>query len=299
MRYLIPVILVLFGCSESSDQTEDSSTTNAVEENVDSATPTTADTLDAAQEYGYVFHWETKFDAEEQSRMISYVNEVRKGIESYFGNYQFPVNVYFHKLESSEPIPWAHTVRSNEQGVHLHVDPRFDDDKFLKDWTAPHEISHLALPFVGRKNMWFSEGFATYMQHQVLLEMGTWTQEEVDDKFARKFELHKAHYNSNKSMTELSLELRGQGQYGALYWGGVSFFYLVDKQLMEKGTSLKEVLQAYQSNHRLEDKSLLDVITSLDDLSNSSIFSDLVTQYRNSEARDIFLMSTGIDPQAG
>lgn len=298
MRYLFPLIFLFIGCTEASEEKEDTPS-NTADESIATIEENANVLIDSTEaSHDYLFHWETEFDEDEKSRMTTYVGAVRKGVEAYFGEYKFPVNVYFHKLESSEPIPWAHTVRSNEQGVHLHVDLSFSDEEFLKDWTAPHEISHLALPFVGRKNMWFSEGFATFMQHQVLLEMGTWTQQEVDDKFKRKFERHKDHYNSNKSITELSLELRSQGQYGALYWGGVSYFYYVDKLLAEKGVSFRSVLQAYQSELRLKDNSLLDVINSLDALSKTTVFSDLIKKYRNDEAREIFLLSTGFDPQA-
>ena len=83
-------------------------------------------------------------------------------MERSIGSYPFTVTYYLSRKDNaSEPVPWANTVRSGEQAVEFYVDPSYDLSEFLADWTAPHEISHLSIPYVGRSNMWFSEGYAS------------------------------------------------------------------------------------------------------------------------------------------
>lgn len=63
--------------------------------------------------------------------------------------------------------------------------------------------------------------------------------------------------------------------YPALYWGGACYFMSDDRALMKKyNTNLLEVIQKYQQNGNLNDDNLLEVIASLDWISNSTVFSD-------------------------
>ena len=63
--------------------------------------------------------------------------------------------------------------------------------------------------------------------------------------------------------------------YPALYWCSACYFKSVDRALMTKyNTNLLEVIQKYQQNGRLNDENLLEVIASLDWISDSTVFSD-------------------------
>jgi len=114
--------------------------------------------------------WEDKFSQTEQDSLKLWINTTMKGIEDLVGAYPFEISIYFHKSKSTrEPVLWAHTVRGEEQAVHFYVNPTyFSYQDFISDWTAPHEISHLILPFLGKQNSWFAEGFASYMQYRVM-----------------------------------------------------------------------------------------------------------------------------------
>ena len=57
----------------------------------------------------------------------------------------------------------------------------------MNDWTAPHEMSHLAIPYIGEKEVWFAEGFASFMQYQVMMEMGVMTKVLADRAYHSKF----------------------------------------------------------------------------------------------------------------
>ena len=46
---------------------------------------------------------------------------------------------------------------------------------YVEDWTAPHELSHLLLPYVSSSDAWLSEGMATYYQNVVRARSGAIT----------------------------------------------------------------------------------------------------------------------------
>jgi len=48
-------------------------------------------------------------------------------------------------------------------------------------------MSHLAIPYVGEKEVWFAEGFASFMQYQVMMEMGVMTKVLADRAYHSKF----------------------------------------------------------------------------------------------------------------
>jgi len=62
----------------------------------------------------------------------------------------------------------------------------------------------------------------------------------------------------------------------------------VDRALMTKyNTNLLEVIHKYQQNGRLNDENLLEVIASLDRISNSAVFSDRLGMFSSKNGNEI------------
>jgi hypothetical protein len=185
-------------------------------------------------------------------------------------------------------VPWGNTERSEIQGVTFYVNPDFSLEEFLHDWTAPHEISHLAIPFPGKSNKWFSEGFATYMQGLVLIEMGEFTAEQIEEKYQKKLANCQPYYQSDSPFIFVADSLKSHHHYPEMYWGSVTFFKNLDQHLQEtQGKSLNELLQNYQSCCRLNDKNLNDLILSFDQLAGDSYASELLDAYRYRPAKEV------------
>ena len=126
--------------------------------------------------------WEDDFSASETKKIEAWLGGVSEAVAQTFGLYPFTVKLYIHRSSAKEPVPWAETSRNGEQAVHFYVDPSYSLQDFQMDWTAAHEISHLSIPFVGRSNMWFSEGYASYWQWQILLLLGMYATNEIKKK---------------------------------------------------------------------------------------------------------------------
>ena len=134
-----------------------------------------------------VYTWEGNFSSREKEMVMSWLNLVTSAVEETIAVYPFDLHYHiFRKENAGEPVPWASTRRiTDAQGVDFHIDAAFPIRAFIEDWTASHEISHLSIPFLGRENAWFAEGLASFMQYQVMQQMGVFTAEEVEEKFCK------------------------------------------------------------------------------------------------------------------
>ena len=237
-----------------------------------------------------IFEWDKDFTEAEKRKMYDWLDGISMAVFDTLGYYPFPIHVYMHKSSGSEPVPWANTVRGEKQGVHFHVNPDYSIHDFFKDWTATHELSHLSIPFVGKENMWFSEGYASFMQWYILQNNGTFTLDEVHEFYQPKLEYAIQQYQSNKSFLKRAEELKKTYDYPALYWGGATFFFQVNEVLKQQHqTNLFAVIKAYQNQNRLTDRNIEDLIHSLDAISNSSVFSDHYNKYAHQKAKDAVL----------
>ncbi len=235
--------------------------------------------------------WEDQFTASEKEKLTIWLQRISSAVFETLGEYPFEVNLYLHRNENkNEPVPWAHTVRDDEEGVHFYVCADYSLGDFMNDWTAPHEISHLSIPYLGKKNLWFSEGYASYMQYRVMLQADVLTADEMTDRYISKLQNISPVYDSDERFLALSGQLRSQHNYPAVYWGGACLFMQADSMLKsERNMSLPEIIKQYQSRGRSTDDNLDDLIASLDEVSQSTIFSDLVNKFQNETAREAVL----------
>ncbi len=206
------------------------------------------------------------------------------------GGYLFTVNLYINRKPSKEPLPWAMTIRDGEQGIQFHIDTKYSLKEFQMDWTAAHELSHLSIPYVGRSNMWFSEGYASFWQWQILMQQGLYSEKEVMAKYMAKFNRIKGSYDTSESFLNSSNSLKSRHNYPGVYWGGACYFFKVNELLKSKhNTSLGEVIKIYQTTYRLKDEGLHDVILSLDKISKSKAFSSTLKTFESGSEKEVVL----------
>lgn len=196
-------------------------------------------------------HYQDSFSAEEKAQLTQWITQVANATAATLGTYPFTTDIYFKRSSSSKdagPVPWAFTKRNPTQQAHFHVNMDFTLQEFLSDWTAPHELSHLSIPFVGKSNSWFAEGYASFMQYQVMHTLGVLTADEVNAKYQEKFAMHMPYFKGYENeIPQRAMELRKEYNYPAMYWGGAYYFYQIDSTWMEQGVSLTQVISAYQT----------------------------------------------------
>jgi len=235
------------------------------------------------------WYWKDSFSLEEKKKLKEWLISVTDATISTLGRYPFELDFYMHRRNNSrEPVPWANTERYDGQGVHFHVDPSFSSQDFLDDWTAPHEISHLSLPYLGRKQAWFAEDYASYMQYQVMEQLGIYSKSDVERRYDIKLERAIPHYQKEQDMISIARSLQQSHLYPQLYWGGATYFMILDRRLSEDfDTSLLQLVKEYQECCRLGDDSLEELLDSWDRIIGEPVCIELLHQYQTIPARDI------------
>jgi hypothetical protein len=233
-------------------------------------------------------HGMESFSVAEQQKLRLWLEQSFDATNQLLGPYPFVSEVYLTSRSSSEPVPWAYTQRMEQQQVFFQVDARFELDQFQQDWTAAHEFSHLALPLLDREDLWFAEGFASYMQYQILQKQqqlagspAFWYQQKLQPLAPL---LQASHL---PLVTQLKQWLQ-QKRYKAAYWGSALFFIEAEQLLKQQGTSLSGLMQRYQQQNRLTDQQLTELVHSLDLLLDKAVFAPLLNKYQQQPGLQIW-----------
>jgi len=236
-----------------------------------------------------VWHWVDDFSAEEQSKIEEWLISVTGATEATLGAYPFDLHFFIHRRDgSSEPVPWASTRRHSVQGVDFHIDPSYSLQAFLDDWTAPHEISHLSIPFLGNEQAWFAEGYASYIQYQIMQKMGVCSPDRVVEIYEQKIERVRPSYQHEQDFVTVAKDLKSRNRYSDMYWGGASYFMQIDKRLAEEhGQSFTGFIQVYLLCCRLKDDAFEELLKSWDELLGDPIFNELLYTYQTAPASEI------------
>jgi hypothetical protein len=236
-----------------------------------------------------LWHWEDAFDDAEQAKLRAWVGTVAEKVEEAIAPYPFDVHIHFYRSSAAAPVPWANTIRSRRQGVNVHVNPHFARDELLADWTVYHELAHLFLPFLGRQQSWFAEGFASYMQYQLMHFAGVLSTEDMWARYREKIGRAASRYDMpDRNFIEAARVLRARREYPTQYWGGAVYFLRVDAKLRALGTSVPEVVSEFVACCRFEPQDLEALVETLDRLAGAPVFSEELADFQRASGFPVY-----------
>lgn len=231
------------------------------------------------------WHWEDSFTPAEQTKLRLWITTTTEALERLTAPLPLTVHVYLHRMDGrGEPVPWANTRRGVREGIDFYVDPAWPLSAFTKDWTAAHELSHLLVPYLGERNSWFAEGFASYMQYRILQEQGVVSPREMVETYRERIETAAAKYSlyglKGTSFTAAATRLRQGRDYPTYYWGGAVYFMAVDAQLHRaEAPALTALLSQYVDCCRSRNDDVTALTESLNTLSGTTFFTDQLAKF--------------------
>lgn len=231
-----------------------------------------------------IYRWQDGFSRQQQIKLKTWVDETYASVVQMVGQPPFDITIYMHRTRSrNNPVPWANTRRGWRQGVDFHVDPSFSLQEFREDWKASHELSHLIFPYLGNNYSWFAEGFASFMQYQVMQQTGIIDEREAYNRYLSRFARAERRYDyDHLPFASAASRLRSNGQYPTMYWGGAAYFWQIDNALRTRyQTNLIEVLNTYTDCCRNRRHRINGLIQTLDRISGSRLFSRTLQKFKN------------------
>lgn len=236
--------------------------------------------------------WRSEFSGNEKIKLEQWLTKAAHTARQLYGQLPLPksrIVIHRSRRTSNSPVPWAKPIRAGSQGIEFYVDVDQPLKSFLSDWTAPHEFSHLFIPYPGQQDLWLSEGFASYYQNVLMAREGILTPEAAWRKLYEGFARAERDRNGRWNLRELSADRRGRGGTMRVYWSGALLFLEVDLALRrssEGRQSLDNVVEAFNSCCRDEKHSWrgVELMAKFDQLSGTGLFSNLYRRYAESTA---------------
>lgn len=152
------------------------------------------------------------------------------------------VEVRETQSRGSSPVPWGQTSRDGDVAVLLYVRRDASYEQLCADWTAVHEFSHLAHPYLGERGRWLAEGLASYHQNVLRARAGLLAPEEAWQRLDAGFRRGEAVADGP------ALDAMGRQRGGTMrvYWAGAAYWLEMDLTLRrDHHTTLEAVLDRY------------------------------------------------------
>jgi hypothetical protein len=148
-----------------------------------------------------------------------------------------------------EAIVFGRVRRSAVPALEFYVDPHADLDALNADWRGFHEAAHLLIPFPGNRDIWFTEGLASYYQYLLQARAGVIGEQQAWTALVLGLERGLTDpAGTGRSLRSLSPRMWRLNAFKRVYWTGAAFFLNVDVRLRHESGgrhSLDSTLAAF------------------------------------------------------
>lgn len=170
---------------------------------------------------------------------------------------------------------------SSTPRIRLQVGREATAAELMRDWVLVHEMVHLALPEVGRKHAWLSEGLATYVEGIARVQAGNRSAKDVWAEYVDSMP-----QGLPRSGDE---GLDNTHTWGRTYWGGALFCLQADVEIRKRTNNrfgLQDALRAVaKSSGGLSfDWSIERVFATGDAAVSTTVLTDLYARMKDAPA---------------
>lgn len=138
--------------------------------------------------------------------------------------------------ESTRAIAFGQIRRGRPPRIRFWVAPDADLEALRSDWRTYHEFAHLLIPFPGNRDIWFTEGLASYYQYLLQSRVGVIPERAAWEELLSGFERgRRDRAGRGRTLRELSPRMWRERAFKRVYWTGAAFFLRVDTRLRTHG----------------------------------------------------------------
>lgn len=211
--------------------------------------------------------------AVDQKVIDDWVRKSATAVSLYYGRFPIPRVDIFVVGGEGAGVKGGRTEPSDPVTISAFVGTAStSDDLMHADWVMVHEMIHTGLPWLPRRNSWFHEGVAVYVESIARVQAGHMTQEVVLRDFIRQMprgQPDKGGFETSQS-------------WAMTYWGGALFCLVADVEIhrrTENRMGLQDALRAInQSGNYGTEGKLIDLLAIGDKATGTSVLADLYAQ---------------------
>jgi len=202
-----------------------------------------------------------------RAHILDYVAQSARSVAVYFG--RFPaVSTRLLILNTTTP---GRAVRSGTAfgyggaAIRLTLAAGVAAADLERDWVLVHEMTHLALPSLPRRQHWFEEGMATYVEPLARAQAGRLGPERVWAAMLRGMP-EGLPRSGDRGLDDTPT-------WGRTYWGGALFCLLADIEIREATSGrlgLQHALRAILDHANIEQKSAIEPLLQIGDRATGS-----------------------------
>jgi len=206
---------------------------------------------------------------QQRDKLAGWISESADSVAGVLGEFpQADVQVLVVPIgPRREAVPWAHVIRGGGPAVEFFVDETRPLEEYRADWVATHELSHLLLPLITRKDRWLSEGLASYYQNVLRARDGRLTEKQAWQRLNSGFERGRS----------------GTRGIMRVYWSGAAILLKADTRLraltdgrQSLDTALAGLHECCFENNRSWKAG--ELFTELDRLTGLGVFAELLQE---------------------
>lgn len=148
----------------------------------------------------------------------------------------------------STSSPFGLVGRGTMPTIAILVGERATEERLTRAWVPVHEFSHLAVPFIARRDAWLSEGLATYYQEVLRARGGLLSPEEAWTNLVDGFRRGQ-HDGTGRTLAEESRDMRATAAYRRVYWAGAAIALMADVEMRTRSGGRRSLDEGIRRLH--------------------------------------------------
>ncbi len=225
----------------------------------------------------------------DNAAVTAWMDEAARAVTTLYGRFPLPqAQLLLIPIgRRAEPVPWGQVLRGGRPAAHLFFDQTRPPREWRDDWTAVHELSHMLLPYISRRDAWLSEGFASYYQNVLRARAGLVSEADAWRKLVAGFGRGKNGTRRGVSLDAASRAMRRERAFMRVYWSGAAIALIADMQLRQIDPDLSLDLALSRLGVCCLPSPRMwtaeETFQRMDELAGQEIFVELARQYRGSD----------------
>ncbi len=178
------------------------------------------------------------FDERLRAEARTWVRTSGDAVAAYFGKFPVPQAEVLLIPAAGGGVRGGVTFAEPSLFIRIRLGRETTREQFVDDWIMAHEMVHLAIPRVPRRQNWLHEGIATYVESVARGRAGLVGADVVWRQWAQ------AMPQGQPQAGDAGLD--HTPTWGRTYWGGAMFCLLADVRMLTRSggkTGLQQALQ--------------------------------------------------------